>query len=108
MALVVCSSANATALPTKGAEQGVDMMAANQPLTSEPHALPSSSSLPSVEMRISNTPSALRAKTKTMVVSAATKGGCWNCMPQPSRRPDALSATTTAAMARNRLTVPAV
>ncbi len=67
--------AKAAAVPRKGAEQGVAMRAANQPLPTELRK-PSPPPPCCDETVSSKTPRALRAKAKTMAVRAATKGAC--------------------------------
>lgn len=103
---VPAASAKAAAVPRNGAVQGVDMTAAKRPfekLARRPLLGP----VVDMPSEISKTPSALRPNANTTATRMATNGGCWKCMPQPRRVPDARRAITISANERNATVVPA-
>ena len=107
-------SATATAVPTKGAEQGVARMVASMPakkspryeVSFEPPALPASdcaargTGMVTPSMRLS-------ANSPSMAIITARNAGFWNWMPHPTVPPASRSVASPPARTRKLVTMPA-
>ena len=106
-----CVSAKPSAVPRKGAEQGVAISVAKKPVTrwpASPSDGPDEPTFASDPGRwISNSPHMLSVKRRITTASAPTKSGSWNWIPQPTATPAARAPIAAPASSRKERMIPA-
>ena len=103
------ANAKPTAVPRKGAEQGVASTTANRPsrkLRRAPVVCSPRRAAPPTSKLISNTPKRLSANATSTIAMADTKSGDWNWNPQPTWPPAARTASTAPASTTMEVRIP--
>ena len=103
--------ANPSAVPRKGAVQGVARAVARTPLKNAPAVPGFDASEPAASRArppgfTSNTPNRFKATRVTSTINTTTNCGLLNCMPQPARCPAAFTPITIPASTRKEASTP--